>query len=52
MLLDIVVRRSSTTNADVDVIVGKELSSQLLKTLGERSREEKITMIAILVGIY
>jgi hypothetical protein len=51
MLLDIVVRRSSTTNADVDMVGIQELSSQLLKTLGEGSREEEITMIAILVGI-
>jgi len=51
VLLDIDVGRTSTTNAHMNMIGGKELGSQLLKALWESSREQQIAMITVGVGV-
>jgi hypothetical protein len=52
LLLDVDVSTSRAANGDVDVVGGEVLCSKLLKTLGEGSREEKVTMITIFIGVW
>lgn len=51
LLSDVHVGRPCTTNANADVIVGEELLSKLAHVLVERSREQKVAVITILVGV-
>jgi hypothetical protein len=45
------VGRTSTTNANTDVVGGEILASQLAHVSIEGGREQKIAMIAIFVGV-
>ena len=52
MLLDISVNRSSPADADMDVVRCHMQSGELLQSLGESRREEKIAMITIGIQVY
>ena len=52
LLLDIGVSSASPANADTDIVVVKVLLCELPHLLVERGREEKIAMIAVLVGVW
>jgi hypothetical protein len=43
---------ASTANANTNMIDGEILASKFAHVLVESRREEKITMIAILIGIW
>jgi hypothetical protein len=46
------MRGASTANANTNMIDGEILASKFAHVLVESRREEKITMIAILIGIW
>lgn len=52
MLLDVDMDGACTANADVNMITGKILAGQLLQTLGEGCRKEKVAMVTVGIGIW